>query len=185
MDEVREVRDQRHGIPERLLQQDRLPKLKLVTLDLERFRGGYTALGEKLLKAGADVTFDLTAVGCFTIKEPVAQPKLDFRFNTIASVWSHFSALPAESFDLHAPSPTLVHLQSTHERFTICVRHIFTVSTLRRSTTASPVLLSLGRRLPPLGFDLRWLAPDNQNPATFEKVTEKLLEQLGRILRRK
>ena len=156
-----------------------------MTLDLERFRGGYTALGEKLLKAGADVTFDFTAVGCLTMREPVTQPKLEFRFNTIDSVWSHFSALPTGHHDtrMHAPLPS--HLQGANARFLMCIKQIIAMRDLHQPPRPPLSLFNGSWRLLPQEFELGWLESENQNPETFQKLTDSLLQRLEAQLRRR
>ncbi|KAK4548935.1 hypothetical protein LTR36_008708 [Oleoguttula mirabilis] len=98
------------------------PKLKTVTLDLERFRGGYAALGEQLLKAGVDVTFDFSAVGWFTLHN--TKPMIELRFNTIAVTWAYYSALPPFHDELRRRCKIAEQFRGIDERFIKYVREI-------------------------------------------------------------
>lgn len=151
-----------------------LPKLKAVTLDLERFRGGYTALGEQLLKAGLDVTFDFTAVGCFTLRK--TQPTIHFRFNTIVSLWAYYSVIPPV-FDEEGQFNIPEQFRGFERKIVNYVCHIrWRYNEYCLSKTPSQLL---SQALAAQEVDLRWLEPDNQGPETYEKLTKQLVHMMN------
>ncbi|KAK4974537.1 hypothetical protein LTR42_005182 [Elasticomyces elasticus] len=81
------------------------PKLNLVTLDLERF--------ERLRSARRATTHT-----------PVTIPRLDFRFNDIASTWAYYAAKPKLHRELHHRAAIVPQMQGVHKRFVLYVRQI-------------------------------------------------------------
>ncbi|KAK5119418.1 hypothetical protein LTR85_007518 [Meristemomyces frigidus] len=158
------------------------PKLKKVTLDLELFRGGYAALGEQLLRTGVDVTLDFTAVGCITLQK--TQPTIEFRFNTIAATWAYYSALPSFHNELRRRCKTAERFRGIDEHFIKYVREIlWKYYEYRQSETPTQMLSDAQGML--RGVDVRWLEPDRTGSETNEKLTDKLLQRLEALARRR
>lgn len=158
------------------------PRLQALTLDLECFAGGYAALGEQLLKYSADVTFDFTAVGCFTIKEPATQPQINFRFTTVATTWAYYSYLPPQHYNtvfsqLRRRAPITAQLHGIDPRFVRYVREIlWNYHDYQEAKEAEAVVINTQPVL--RGVDLRWIEPDRRGSEAFERLTDKLLQRL-------
>ena len=159
------------------------PKLKRLTLDLERFKGGYAALGEQLLKQGLDLSFEFTAPGCLRLHSPGAGPEVNFRFTTVAATWAYYSAFPFRHKEFKRRSPIAPQFVGLNERFIFCVRTMISLYHKWVAGSRSEVVLA-ATHTATRGFDLRWLEPANQDSSVFEKLTDHLLQLLAALIRR-
>ncbi|KAK4898232.1 hypothetical protein LTR27_004239 [Elasticomyces elasticus] len=157
------------------------PKLKLVTFDLERFEGGYAALGEQLLSQGVDPTFTFKAL---TLSAPVTVPRLDFRFNDIASTWAYYAARPGLHAELHHRAAIVPQMQGVHKHFVLYVRQILW-KYWEWVMTERPEALLVEARALLRGVDLRWFDKESGDAMSFEKLTDKLLQRLEALKARR
>ncbi|KAK0945703.1 hypothetical protein LTR29_002815 [Friedmanniomyces endolithicus] len=153
------------------------PRVKKVVLDLERFRGGYAALGERLLEQGVNSTFTFTAPGCLTISAPVTVPQLDFRFNLVAATWTYYSKFPAQHIQLHRRCFIPDQMQGVDRRFVLYIREILWKYHEWVATERPDCLLGEAQAYLQ-GVDLRWLEAANRCSVSYEKLTDKLLQRL-------
>ncbi|TKA83273.1 hypothetical protein B0A55_00800 [Friedmanniomyces simplex] len=157
---------------------------KAVVFDLERFEGGYAALGERLLEQGVNVTFTFTAPGHLTMSSPVTVPRLDFRLNVIAATWAYYSTLPAQHIELHRRCSIPTQLMGINKRFVLYIREILW-KYHEWVATGRPDFL-LGEAQTYLrGVDLRWLEVANKGSVVYEKLTDKLLQRLELLAMRR
>ncbi|KAK5692781.1 hypothetical protein LTR17_025274 [Elasticomyces elasticus] len=160
------------------------PKLKLVTFDLERFEGGYAALGEQLLSQGVEPTLTFKAPGYLTLSAPVTIPRLDFRFNDIASTWAYYAAKPRLHAELHHRASIVPQMQGVHKRFVLYVRQILWKYWEWVMTERPDALLVEAQALL-RGVDLRWFDAESGDAMSYEKLTDKLLQRLEALKARR